>query len=91
METVNGNCLINNIYIPKKVINIYISYTRTPWLRNLNLDFTLNNCLFGSVKLTMLIQTKTKMVVSTYDLIFVQNFYLQMEAWEKMTLFLELV
>ena len=22
---VNGHCLINNIYIPKKVINIYIS------------------------------------------------------------------
>ena len=23
----NGYCLINNIYIPKKVTNIYISYT----------------------------------------------------------------
>ena len=22
------------------------------WLKNLNTDFTLNNCLFGSVKLT---------------------------------------
>ena len=44
--------LINNIYIPKKVINLCISYTLTPWLRNLNTDFTLNNCLFGSVKLT---------------------------------------
>ena len=27
----NGHCLINNIYIPKKEINIYISYTLTPW------------------------------------------------------------
>ena len=48
----NGDCLINNISMPKKVINICISYTRTPWLRNSNTDFTLNNCLFGSVKLT---------------------------------------
>ena len=44
----NGHCLINNnIFIPKKVINIYISYILSPWLRNLNTDFTLNNCLFG--------------------------------------------
>ena len=43
---------MNNIYIHKKVISIFVSYTLTPWLRNLNTDFTLNNCLFGSVKLT---------------------------------------
>ena len=49
----NEHCLINNnISIPKKVINLYISYTLPPQLRNLNMDFTLNNCLFGSVKLT---------------------------------------
>ena len=48
----NGHCLINNnISIPEKVINLYISYTISPWLRNLNTDFTLNNCLFRSVKL----------------------------------------
>ena len=34
------------------MINIYISYTLNPWLRNLHTDFTLNNCLFGSVKIT---------------------------------------
>ena len=45
----NRHCLIkNNISIPKKVINLYIYYT----LVHLNTDFTLNNCLFGSVKLT---------------------------------------
>ena len=57
---VNEHCLINNICIPKKVINIYISYTLTPQLEKLNtgftklnLDFTrLNDWLFGSVKLT---------------------------------------
>ena len=44
----NEHCLIKNIPIPKKVINLYISYTLGPELR----DFTLGNCLFGSVKLT---------------------------------------
>ena len=48
-----GHCLINNdISTPKKVINLSISYTPSPWLRNLNTNFTLNNCLFGSVRLT---------------------------------------
>ena len=31
---------------------MYISYTLTPWLRSLNTDFTLKNCLFGSANLT---------------------------------------
>ena len=49
----NGNCLINNnISIHKKIINLYISYILNPQIKNLNRDFTLNNCLFGSVKLT---------------------------------------
>ena len=48
-----GDCLIKyDISIPKKVISLYISYTLGPLLRNLNTDFTLVNCLFGSVKLT---------------------------------------
>ena len=41
----------NNISIPKKEINLYIFYTINPWLRNLNTDFILGNCLFGSVEL----------------------------------------
>ena len=41
----NEQCLINNISIPKKEINQYISYTLSPWLRNLNTDFTLGNYL----------------------------------------------
>ena len=49
----NGHCLItNNISIPKEVINLYISYTLGPQLRNLNTDFALGNCLFGSCKAT---------------------------------------
>ena len=48
-----GHYLIkNNISIPKKVMNLYIPNTLGPQLRNLNTDFTLGNCLFGSVKLT---------------------------------------
>ena len=38
--------------IPNKVINLYISSLLTPWFRNLDTNFTLSNCLFGSVKLT---------------------------------------
>ena len=42
----NEHCLIkNNISIPEKVINLYISYTLGPQLRNLNTDFTLANCI----------------------------------------------
>ena len=36
----NGHSLTNNIYIHKKVINIYISYTLNPWLKNLITDFS---------------------------------------------------
>ena len=48
----NGHRLINNnISVPKIVINICISYVLSPWLKNLNTDFTLKNCFFGSAKL----------------------------------------
>ena len=49
----NGHCLIkNNISIPKKLINLHISYTLGLQLRNLSTGFILGNWLFGSVKLT---------------------------------------
>ena len=49
----NGHCLIkNNIFVPIKVINLYISYTLGEQLRNSSINFTLNNCLFASLKLT---------------------------------------
>ena len=47
----NGHCLIKNISVPKKVINLYISYILGRQL-NLNTDFTLDNCLSRSAKLT---------------------------------------
>ena len=49
----NEHCLTkSNIYIPKNLVNLYISYTLGPQLRNTNTDVILSNCLFGSEKLT---------------------------------------
>ena len=48
----NEHCLINITSIPKKVINLYIYYTPSPCLRNLNKNFALKGCLCRSVKLT---------------------------------------
>ena len=91
--TFNEHCLIkSNISIPKKAINLNISYMLNPWLRNLNTDFTLNNCLFGSVKLTKNADLD-KHKYDGYDVkyILVENFYLQMRAMEKISLFLVLI
>ena len=48
----NGQCLINNISIPNKVINIYTSYILNHWPRDVNTDFILGSSLFGFAKLT---------------------------------------
>ena len=49
----NGNCLINNKKDPSlDAANLYICYKLDWWSRYLDTDFTLGNCLFGSVKLT---------------------------------------
>ena len=49
----NGHCLINsNISVPKKVINMYISYALGEYQRYLNTDFSIATCLFGSLELT---------------------------------------
>ena len=42
----------NNSIIALGIININISYIQDRWWRDLDTDFTLGNCLFGSVKLT---------------------------------------
>ena len=77
----NGKCLINNSQFSKKVINIYISYTLSTWLRNLITDFTLKNCLFGSVKVTKNADPD-KYKYSSYNKGFdsCSEFYLQMET-----------
>ena len=48
----SGHCLINKLPDSGKVINLYNSYTLDPRPRDLNTGFSLNNSLFGSVKLT---------------------------------------
>ena len=89
----NGHCLIKNISIPKKII-LYISYKLSPWLRNLNTDFTINNCLFGSVKLTKNAGPDKYKYIGFkigFDSCSEFLFYIQMEALEKISLFLELI
>ena len=51
--TFNGDCLKQNkfYYTPDNITNIYIVYDLTS-TTNYNPDFTLENCLFGSVKIT---------------------------------------
>ena len=49
----NGHCLIkNNISIPKKVINLYISYSLGHQLKKFSEGFASGNYVFGSMKLT---------------------------------------
>ena len=82
----------NNLSIPKKVINLYISYTISPQLRNLNSGFTLGNCLFGSVKLTKNVDLdKYKYLGYAIGFYSRSEFQNLMGAWEEMSLFLELI
>ena len=89
----NEHCLIkNNIFIPKKLVNLYISYTLGPKLRNFNKDFTLGNCLFESVKVTKSTDLD-KIKYIDYGIGFDprSEFCLQMEALENVPLFLDLI
>ena len=50
-----GSCLKQEhkaSFISRNVVNLFIVYELDSWSQNLNTDFTLNNCLFGSAKLT---------------------------------------
>ena len=84
-QILSGDYLINNnICITKKVINLYISYILNSQLRCLKTDFTLDNCLFGSVKLTKNADLdKLNIAATAQDLLLARTFHLQMEAWEK--------
>ena len=76
----------------KQVTNLYISYKLNTQLRNLNTDFKLNKCLFGSVKLTKNADLD-KYKYRSYGI----RFYSRSEflytdgSFEKMSLFLELI
>ena len=89
----NGHFLINNnISIPKKVINLYISCKLNPWLRHLSTDFALKNSLFGPVKLIKNTDAG-KYQYSGYGLGFDcrSEFLFTDGSMEKMSLFLELI
>ena len=61
-------------------------------MRDLNTGFTLNNCLFGSVELTNNADLdKDKYIGYSVGFDSRSEFHLQMETWEKMSLFLELI
>ena len=50
----------HNFYSFRDIINVFIVYELDTWSRDLNSDFSLNDCLFGDVKLAKianLIQT----------------------------------
>ena len=72
---------------------MYISYTLGPQLKNLNTDFTLCNCLFGSVKLTKNADLHNYKY-SGYIIGFDSRWEFsprKMVPWGKMSLFLELM
>ena len=49
----SGNCLrMSSISVHQKVVNLYISRIIDTWPRDLNTNFTLDNCLLGAVELT---------------------------------------
>ena len=70
---------------------MYIWYKLDTLEKDLNTDFTLDNCLFGEVKLTENVDSNTNMATTAYDSIHSQKFHKQMEARGKMSLFLELL
>ena len=50
-----GNCLKQEdeaAYTPKIVVNLFIVYELDTWSQDLNTEFALLGCLFGTVKLT---------------------------------------
>ena len=48
----NLNKKIKQLILQKNVVNLFIVYELDTWSQDINGDFTLINCLFGSAKLT---------------------------------------
>ena len=49
-----GSCLKQNKepFVPNNVVNLYIVYELNTWSQDLNAEFMLKDCLFGTVKIT---------------------------------------
>ena len=78
----------------KTVVNLHISYELKTWSRDLNLNFTLGNCLFGSIsQLKMLILINMDIVVMVLDMIhnFHHNFHHHKKTRLKTLLFFGLI
>ena len=74
------------------IVNLYVSYKLDICLRNLRIDFTLGNCLFGAVKLTaMVILITMDIVVMALDLMYVHNFHRQTIAGVKIVIFFVMI
>ena len=90
----NENCLIQEkIYsIHDSAVNLYITFELDIWSRDLNSDFTLDNCLVGAMKLTKSVNPD-KYGYNGYglDLKHVQNIHGGVVNGVKMLLFLGLM
>ena len=67
-----GSCLKQEDkapFIPKNVVNLLIAYELDTWSRDLNTDFALKDCLFGSARLNKNANTD-KYKYSDYDIEF---------------------
>ena len=89
-----GSCLKQEDAAPfslNDIVNLFIVCELERWSQDTNTDLIPKDCFFGVVKLTKNADPD-KYKYSSYgqDLILIHNFYLQMEAIEKM-LFLELI
>ena len=77
-------------YSHRPIVNIYVVYRLAP--RTNNSDVTLENCLFGVVKLTnMLTLINTNILYMVLDLIQKDLFHIQVEDLAKMLLSLGLI
>ena len=69
-------------FSPNNVVNWYIAYELNIWSQDLNVEFTLKDCLFGAVKLT-----------KGYEIRFDSRSFFQFQTLigVKISLFLELI
>ena len=65
------------------VVNLFIVYELDIWSKDLNIEIHSKDCLFGAVKMYIM--------VVIFNSIHVHDFHCLMVAWEKLSLSLELI
>ena len=92
LSSKNLGLLIQDIvtFTPRNVINLFIVYELDWWTKDLNVEFTLKDCLFGAAKL-LLNTDPDKYSYSRYDIgwILVHFFDFQILVGVRMLLFLD--